>query len=323
MSEPNADYDNPWKEALGEYFELFLTFFFLQVHELIDWRRDYQSLDKELQQIARTAESGTRYADKLFQVWLRNNRQVWVLIHIEVQSQEDSDFAKRMYIYNYRAFDLYERPVISLAVLGDERLNWRPSSYGYAFGGCEASLKFPIVKLLDYEAQWEDLEQSTNPFAVIVMAHLKTKATTGKSQEREQWKWRLVRGLYDRGYNRDNIIKLFQLIDQMMALPEELQQSFEERLTRYEEERQMPLLSHMEERAIQRGREEGLQQTRQILRSSIINILQVRFEAVPPELIEAINSIEDISELQRLLLETVSVNSVADFEQLLSQNPNN
>ncbi len=155
------------------------------------------------------------------------------------------------------------------------------------------------------------------------MAHLKTKATTGKSQEREQWKWRLVRGLYDRGYNRDNIIKLFQLIDQMMALPEELQQSFEERLTRYEEERQMPLLSHMEERAIQRGREEGLQQTRQILRSSIINILQVRFEAVPPELIEAINSIEDISELQRLLLETVSVNSVADFEQLLSQNPNN
>jgi hypothetical protein len=29
------------------------------------------------------------------------------------------------------------------------------------------------------------LEASSNPFAIIVMAHLKTKATTGKLPERE------------------------------------------------------------------------------------------------------------------------------------------
>jgi hypothetical protein len=189
VNQPNADYDNPWKEALGDYFESFIAFFFPQVHALIDWSRTPQSLDKELQQIAPASDSGLRLADKLFQVWRPNNQQTWILIHIEVQSQEQSNFAKRMYIYNYRAFDLYERPVISLAVLGDEQPTWRPSSYGWALGGCEVSLKFPIVKLLDYEGQWEDLEQSTNPFAVIVMAHLKTKATMGKRQEREQWKW--------------------------------------------------------------------------------------------------------------------------------------
>jgi hypothetical protein len=102
----------------------------------------------------------------------------------------------------------------------------------------------------------------------------------------------------------------------MMALPEELQQSFEEKLTRYEEERQMPLLSRMEERGLQRG----LEQTRQILRTSLINILQVRFETVLPEVIAAINSLEDISELQRLLMVSVTINSVADFGQLLQQN---
>jgi len=32
------------------------------------------------------------------------------------------------------------------------------------------------------------------------MAHLKTKATTGKLPEREQWKWRLIRGLYENGF---------------------------------------------------------------------------------------------------------------------------
>ena len=211
-----------------------------------------------------------------------------------------------MYIYNYRAFDLYQRPVISLAILGDERLNWRPSSYGYAFAGCEVNLKFPIVKLLDYEPAWESLEQSNNPFAIIVMAHLKTKATTGKPQERERWKWNIVRGLYDKGYERAEIIKLFQVIDRMMTLPQELAQSFEERLNRYEEERRMPLLSNMELRgALLNARE------------SVITVLRSRFGEVPTEFTETINNIEDLSLLKQLLERAVTVNSLADFQQFL------
>lgn len=46
---PQADYDNPWKEALQQYLQSFLAFCFPQVHALIDWGRQYQSLDKELQ----------------------------------------------------------------------------------------------------------------------------------------------------------------------------------------------------------------------------------------------------------------------------------
>jgi hypothetical protein len=311
VNEPNAEYDNTWKEAIGDYFESFLEFFFPQVHALIDWSQAPQSLDKELQQITAAADSGLRLVDKLFQVWRHGNEPTWILIHIEIQSQEESNFAKRMYMYNYRAFDLYERPVVSLAVLGDEQSNWQPSFFGYTLGGCEVSLKFPIVKLLDYLTQWQNLEQNNNPFAIIAMAHLKTKATTGKPREREEWKWSLVRGLYDRGYDRENIIKLFQVIDRMMALPEELQQSFEQKLTSYEEERKMPLLSRMEERG-----------TRQTLQSTIIHILQVRFETVPPELINEINSLEDILELERLVMTSVTINSVVDFGQMLLQNRN-
>lgn len=298
------------ERSIGRILRAFLQLFFPKVHSLIDWSKQPQSLDKELQQITASSDSGLRIVDKLFQVWRADNRETRILVHIEVQSQDESEFAKRMYIYNYRAFDLYEQPVISLAVLGDEVHNWRPSSYGYNLGGCEISLKFPIAKLLDYEAQWQDLEKSTNPFAVIVMAHLKTKATTGNSQQREQWKWNLVRGLYERGFERKDIIKLFQAIDSMMNLPQELQQSFEQKLTRYEEERKMPLLSNMELRGIEKG-------TRQTLQSNIISLLQKRFKVVPDELSKSINDIDDISELQRLLLETVSINSVTDFQQLL------
>ncbi|MBA4466318.1 hypothetical protein FHK98_12570, partial [Cylindrospermopsis raciborskii CS-506_A] len=52
------------------------------------------------------------------------------------------------------------------------------------------------VKLLSYEEKWSELEESNNPFAIVVMAHLKTKATKGKPEEREKWKWILIRGLY-------------------------------------------------------------------------------------------------------------------------------
>ncbi|MBW4567098.1 MAG: hypothetical protein KME31_03455 [Tolypothrix carrinoi HA7290-LM1] len=319
MNEPNANYDEPWKEAMsddkplrvyGDYFQPFCGFFFPQVHDLIDWSKPPQSLDKELQQITASSDIGSRYADKLFQVWLRDNQEVWVLIHTEVQSQEESDFSKRMYIYNYRAFDLYQRPVISLAILGDERLNWRPSSYGYAFAGCEVNLKFPTIKLLDYEPAWESLQQSDNPFAIIVMAHLKTKATTGKPQERERWKWNIVRGLYEKGYQRGEIIKLFQVIDRMMTLPRELAQSFEQRLNRYEEERTMPLLSNMELRGMEKG-------ARQTARESVIIVLRSRFGEVPTELTEMINNIEDLSLLKQLLERAVTVNSLADFQEFL------
>ncbi|PNK18200.1 hypothetical protein CEP07_09480, partial [Cylindrospermopsis raciborskii S01] len=56
--------------------------------------------------------------------------------------------------YNYRAFDLNQKPVISLAILGDERADWQPESYNHNIGGYEVTLKFPIVKLLSYEAKW-------------------------------------------------------------------------------------------------------------------------------------------------------------------------
>lgn len=37
--------------------------------------------------------------------------------------------------------------MISLAVLGDEQVSWRPSDYGYALGGCRVSVEFPIVEV--------------------------------------------------------------------------------------------------------------------------------------------------------------------------------
>ena len=55
MNPTTANYDEPWKEALSEYFEAFLYFFFPEVHQLIDWTKVPESLEKELQRITASA----------------------------------------------------------------------------------------------------------------------------------------------------------------------------------------------------------------------------------------------------------------------------
>src|SRR5262249_51092902 len=155
----------------------------------------YEMLDKELQKIVRAAEQGRRVVDKLVKVWLKNGEERWLLIHVEVQTGRERGFARRMYGYNYRIFDRYDREVISLAVLADDDPRWRPSEYSYGRWGFRAGVTFPVVKLLDYAAQCPALEADPNPFATVVLAHLKTLETRRTPADRQAWKVWLVKGL--------------------------------------------------------------------------------------------------------------------------------
>ena len=128
MNQPQTEFDTPWKDILQEYFADFMQFFFPQAHEEIEWTLTPEFLDKELQQVVRDAELGRRLVDKLVKIYLTGGEETWLLIHIEVQSQEEINFAQRMFVYNYRIYDRYKRSVASLAVLGDEQSNWRSAA---------------------------------------------------------------------------------------------------------------------------------------------------------------------------------------------------
>ena len=324
MSDITANYDDTWKEAIGEYLELFLLFFYPKIHQQIDWSKKPISLDKELEQITASSQTEKRYADKLFQVWLLNGEIICILIHIEVQSQYDKHFPQRMFIYNYRSYDLFHQPVISLAILGDENKKWRPNSYEYGLDDSIIKMKFSIVKLLDYD--WDELSQSDNLFATIVMAHLKTKATTSNLTEREQWKWSLVRALYQKGLTRFDIINLVKCIDKMMTLPPPLQTAFQTKLDDYEKELNMPFLSTIEENAQAKGKEIGKEIGKELgkeigaiknCQENIIKILSSRFANLPQKMIHTIKGIDNMSILENLLLPSINVNSVEEFQQLI------
>jgi hypothetical protein len=292
-----TDYDSPWKEALDHYFEAFLELLFPDVHAQIDWLRGYESLDKEFQQVVREAEVGRRYVDKLVKVWTKDGAECWVLIHVEVQTAREAEFPKRLFVYNYRVFDRYNRPVASLAVLADDDPTWRPDEFRQSLFGCETGIRFRPVKLLDFAAHEAMLEASTNPFAKVVLAHLKARQTHSDPAGRHAWKIRLVRGLYERGLGAKDVRELFRVIDWMMQLPPALDTMFWQELDKVQEEKRMPFITSVERVGIRKG-----------MRMGIEAMLKVRFGEEGLKLMPEIQEIHEQERLEAILkaLETAT-----------------
>jgi hypothetical protein len=268
-----------------------------------------------LQQVVREAAVGRHRADKLVKVWLQSGQETWLLIHVEVQSQVDTDFARRMFTYNYRTFDLYNHTVVSLAVLGDEQPDWRPQRFQYGRWGCEAGIHFPVVKLLDYQAQEAALETDPNPFAAVVLAHLKTQETRPDAEARRSWKVRLVKGLYQRGLSPEQVRELFRLLDWMMDLPEALDNLFWQEMTRFEAEKRMPYVTSVERSALKRGQEEG--ERRGLLRG-IRTSLRLKFGAQAEPLLPLIETIADLDRLGGILDALETATSPEEIHRLCS-----
>jgi len=244
--------------ALEGYFQEFLDLLFPAIHEHVDWSKGYSFLDKELQQITADASSGRRYADKLVKVYARDGSETWVLIHVEVQGEPEEAFAERMYIYQYRLRDRYGIDVVSLAVLADTRKGFRPTTFHYERWGCELTFTFPTTKLMDWEACWAELEASDNVFALVVMAQIQAKRVKNDAT-RKDTKVALIRLLYERGYSREQILRLFNIIDWMIQLPKNLDPEFAQAVYAIQEEKHMPYVNTIERLGIEKGRQEGEQ----------------------------------------------------------------
>lgn len=261
---PAAAYDTPWKIAIEQHFQAFMAFYFPLAHAQIDWAFPHEFLDKELQAIAKSALVGTRHVDKLVKVRRLSGEEDWICIHVEVQVSRYPNFAQRMYIYNYRIFDLYERPAASMAVLGDDDARWLPQQFGFAALGCEMGFRFPVNKLLHYTGQEAELEANPNPFALLTLAYLKNRATSSNMLARFEIKCKLVRLLHARDWDATLIRQFFLVIDWMMALPPELELKLSRFMTELEEERKMDYISSVErvrtEQAVMLAKQEGLQE---------------------------------------------------------------
>jgi len=147
MAEDNkrADNDSAWKEIIEIYFPQAMQFFFPQMAALIDWNSPFLFLDKEFQSVAYDAEQWRIYADKLISVKLLEGKNVWLLIHVEIQAESEDIFAQRMFLYNIRIFDYYGQHATSVAILCDSDRDWRPNHYRFQFLDTGIDFRFGTV----------------------------------------------------------------------------------------------------------------------------------------------------------------------------------
>ena len=257
MEPPNDHYDSPWKEAIEHYFQEFMAFYFPDAYRSVDWSKEHIFLDQELRAIVQDAELGTRFVDKLVRVTELSGSESWIYIHVEVQGTRQTEFSKRMFVYNYRIFDRYEKPVASLAVLADQHKHWKQTSYGYNVLGCRLTLDFPVAKLTDYDEKLDELLASENAFGLITAAHILTRKTRKKHQERYEAKLLLIKILSQRHWDKQRVINLLTVVDWLMTLPAWLDTKVWQEIETIEEHKNMKYITSIERIGIAKGRVEG------------------------------------------------------------------
>ncbi|BAY73279.1 hypothetical protein NIES23_61070 (plasmid) [Trichormus variabilis NIES-23] len=258
-----------------------------------------------MQQVVRDAELGKRLVDKLVKIYRVGGEESWLLIHVEIQSQEEDDFPKRMFVYNYRIFDRYDRSVASLAILGDDNPKWRPNQFGYELFGCTVDFQFPVIKLLDYQQRLPELEASRNPFATVVLAHLAAVQTRSNRSQRKQQKLVLVRRLYEQGFEREAVINLLAFIDWMLTLPLDLELEFKREVEQLEAGQRMQYVTSFER--IARMEE---------LIEAIKLGLELKFGPEALNLMPEISSLEDVELLRAVRNGIKTANTVDELRSI-------
>jgi hypothetical protein len=185
--EHDSDYDGAWKEALREHTQDFMTVFFPSVADRIDWSVPPEWLDKELSQVLGDPGTRNQHVDLLMRARLLSGETCWILLHLEVQTSYERDFAERIARYNAGLFWVFRERVVSLVVLADLLKDWCPDQSVYEFAGFENRLTYPVCKLIQrVESDWK--EDYSLP-AQVARAQLAALQTSNSAEGRFEAKW--------------------------------------------------------------------------------------------------------------------------------------
>jgi hypothetical protein len=139
-------------------------------------------------------------------------------------------------------------------------------------------------------------------------------ATQNDPLNRRQRKFRLVKGLYQRGWDADDVRELFRIVDWIMTLPEDLENAFREDVHHFEEQKTMRYVTSIERLAMKEGRDEGL---REGLREGLALYLEGKFGPGRRKLLRQVRAIEDAAALRALSQALKKATTLDDVRALL------
>lgn len=201
--------DTLWKSILEDIFEDFLIFFYPDAGSYFDFSKDFEYLDKELEQLFPPEDNSyqTRFVDKLVKVHCQNGDNEWILVHVEVQGYHDPDFGRRMFTYYSRILDKYDKPITAFAIFTESKAAFKPCEYHREFMGTSVLYRYNAFKILEQDE--EMLGHSDNPFAIValtVKTVLKRKCIT--DDELLSLKIEIAKNLLERKLSKTKIRRL-------------------------------------------------------------------------------------------------------------------
>jgi Domain of unknown function (DUF4351) len=140
----------------------------------------------------------------------------------------------------------------------------------------------------------------------------------------------LARQLYERGYQRQDVINLFCFLDWVIILPKGLDKQFWQELRDFEEQQRMPYITSVErigreigfEQGLQAGRQEGLQEAQQerlqAERTLILRFLTHNLGELPADLITQVEGLP-LPQLEGLGVALLDFKTLADLQAWLTQ----
>jgi len=210
---PRKKSDELLKGAFQDNFLDFLRFVYPDAQEVLDFDKGIEFLDKELFSIIpdRERKRDKRIADLLARVYLKNGTEKWILLNVEIEGGDDSQFAHRLLQYNYRIRDKYNVSVATIAVFTGDKNQKRQSNYRDELLGTVLSFSYTSYHVFDHDQ--DVLLKNTNPFALIALACQKA-LLEGKIPEEELNTQRLdiVKALLTQNYDPERIRRFILFI---------------------------------------------------------------------------------------------------------------
>lgn len=124
-----------------------------------------------------------------------------------------------------------------------------------------------------------------------------SEQTRANRLRRFEWKLVITRRLYERRFSRQDVLNLFQFIDWVMSLPEELEQQFWQEVRNLEEDLRMPYITSVERIATEKGLQQGM---RQGLLEGIELDLELKFGSDGLSIFPEVSQIQDVEQLRAI-----------------------
>ena len=229
----------------------------------MDVSRKVVFMDKDLAKLTVYVDGPTQIPDILAKIPTKSGKDVWLILHIEIQGAEGGDLPERMFYYNssLRVQHLKKKldeitDVVSFALLTAKRPSGEEEYYRRESYRNRLAYEYPTLKL--WELDGTELQSGDNPFDWALYAG--KCALDGGRNERVKLDYlkHLIEKLDSVGWSHDEKLSLFRFMD-MLLHPKKIQ--LQKEYDAFNEQRQKEgksmLLSALEERVIEKARKEG------------------------------------------------------------------